>query len=197
MEFPCVIFPIPKEAITAKRAKSHPRTAPNFLFFSPFFIVYIGPPDISPFSLTSLYLIASIHSENFEESPKQAEIHIHTKAPAPPETIAVATPTIFPVPIVAASAVVSAENGETSPVPRLFVRASLLNVFFNAQGRFLQVRKLHRTVRSTPVPTKRTSITGPHTKESICDTMLLIFSILFAPLFFRFSSTKDFFCYFI
>ena len=68
---------------------------PSFLFFSPFFIVYIGPPDISPFSLTSLYLIASIHSENFEESPKQAEIHIHTKAPAPPETIAVATPVSY------------------------------------------------------------------------------------------------------
>ena len=197
MEFPCVIFPIPKEAITAKRAKSHPRTAPNFLFFSPFFIVYIGPPDISPLAFTSLYLIASIHSLNFDVIPNAADNHIHTNAPGPPDTMAVATPTMFPVPIVAASAVVSAENGETSPVPRLFVRASLLNVFFNAQGRFLQVRKLHRTVRSTPVPTKRTSITGPHTKESICDTMLLIFSILFAPLFFRFSSTKDFFCYFI
>ena len=184
MEFPCVIFPIPKEAITANRANSQPSTAPSFLFFSPFFIVYIGPPDISPFSLTSLYLIANIHSENLEERPKQADIHIHTNAPAPPETIAVATPTIFPVPMVAARAVVRAENGETSPVPRLFVLASLLNVFLNAQGRFLQVRKLHRTVRSTPVPTKRTSITGPHTKESICDTMLLIFSILFAPLFF-------------
>ena len=56
----------------------------------------------------------TLSKEARTKSPKQAEIHIHTKAPAPPETIAVATPTIFPVPIVAASAVVSAENGERS-----------------------------------------------------------------------------------
>lgn len=67
--------------------------------------------------MTSLYLIANIHSENLDDNPKHAEIHIHTNAPAPPETIAVATPTIFPVPIVAASAVVNAENGDTSPSP--------------------------------------------------------------------------------
>lgn len=35
--------------------------------------------------------------------------------PGPPDTIAVATPTILPVPIVAARAVVRAEKGETSP----------------------------------------------------------------------------------
>ena len=44
-----------------------------------------------------------------------------TKAPGPPATMAVATPTIFPVPIVAAKAVVKAENGDTSPSPRLLV----------------------------------------------------------------------------
>ena len=56
----------------------------------------------------------------------------HTRAPGPPETMAVATPTIFPVPMVAASAVVSAEKGDTSPCPRLLVRASLLSVLFSA-----------------------------------------------------------------
>lgn len=40
----------------------------------------------------------------------------HTRAPGPPETMAVATPTIFPVPMVAASAVVSAEKGIHLPV---------------------------------------------------------------------------------
>ena len=67
--------------------------------------MYIGPPDISPFSLTSLYLIANIHSLNLEVKPKQAEIHIQNKAPGPPAAIAVATPTIFPVPIVEERAV--------------------------------------------------------------------------------------------
>ena len=44
----------------------------------------------------------------------------HTRAPGPPETMAVATPTIFPVPMVAASEVVSAEKGDTSPCPCAF-----------------------------------------------------------------------------
>ena len=91
--------------------------------------------------------MASIHSLNLEVRPKAAEIHIHTRAPGPPETMAVATPTIvpgppatralatptiLPVPMVAASAVVSAEKGDTSPCPRLLVRASLLSVLFSA-----------------------------------------------------------------
>ena len=184
IEFPCVMFPIPKEAITANRAKSHARTAPNVLFFRPFFIVYIGPPLISPLAFISRYLIASMHSLNLEVRPNAAEIHIHTRAPGPPDTIAVATPTILPVPIVAASAVVSAENGETSPSPRLFVRASLLRVLFSAYPRFLHVRNLVRNVRNIPVPTNRTSITGPQTKSSICAIISFNCSIsMFPPLF--------------
>ena len=55
--------------------------------------------------------------------PKKADIHIQNTAPGPPETIAVATPTILPVPVVAASAVASAWKGEmeflsrAAPVP--------------------------------------------------------------------------------
>ena len=116
IELAWVILPIPKEARTANKANSQPRTAPNPLG-SAFFIVYIGPPDISPFSLRSRYLMASIHSLNLDVRPKQAEIHIQTRAPGPPDTMAVATPTILPVPMVAARAVVNAENGETSPSP--------------------------------------------------------------------------------
>ena len=145
--------------------------------------MYIGPPLISPFSFTSRYLIASIHSLNLEVKPNAAEIHIHTSAPGPPETIAVATPTIFPVPIVAARAVVSAENGETSPSPLLFVRASLLRVLFSAYPRFLHVRNLVRIVRNIPVPTSRINITGPQTKSSIFVMIAFNCSILFALLF--------------
>ena len=77
--------------------------------------------------------MASIHSENLEVRPKAAEIHIHTNAPGPPDTIAVATPTILPVPMVAANAVVRAENGEISPFPPSdFFRASLLQVLLIA-----------------------------------------------------------------
>ena len=49
--------------------------------------------------------------------PKRAASHIQNKAPGPPAAIAVATPTIFPVPIVADKAVHKAANGETSPFP--------------------------------------------------------------------------------
>ena len=150
---------------------------PKVLFLNAFFIVYIGPPDISPFSLTSRYLIANIHSLNLEVSPKHAEIHIHTKAPGPPENMAVATPIILPVPIVAASAVINAEKGDTSPVPLFLVLASLLNTLCNAYPRFLHGRNLNRTVRKIPVPTSSTNITGPHTKESIAPTISFTLSI--------------------
>lgn len=157
--------------------------APKVLFFSPFFMVYIGPPLISPLALTSRYLMASIHSLNLEVRPNAAEIHIQTRAPGPPETMAVATPTILPVPMVAASAVVRAENGDTSPSPRLLVRASLLRVLFSAYPRLRQVRNLVRKVRKTPVPTSNTSITGPHTKSSTLVTKSFNFSIeLILPL---------------
>ena len=116
MELAWVILPMPKEARTANKANSQPRTAPNPLG-SAFFIVYIGPPDISPFSLRSRYLMASRPSEYLVAMPKKAMIHIQKMAPGPPDTMAVATPTMLPVPMVAARAVVNAENGETSPSP--------------------------------------------------------------------------------
>ena len=150
---------------------------PKALFLKAFFIVYIGPPDISPFSLVSRYLIASMHSLNLEVRPKHAELHIHTRAPGPPANIAVATPMMLPVPIVAASAVISAENGDTSPVPRFVVLASLLRTLWSAYPRFLHGRNLRRMVRKIPVPTRSTSMTGPHTKVSIKPTISFTFSI--------------------
>ena len=131
IEFACVRLPIPKAATAAKKAKSQPRTAPNFLFLKAFFMVYMGPPAISPCSLLSLYFTASIHSENLVVRPKQALISIQTRAPGPPETMAVATPTILPVPIVAANAVVKAAKGEISPSPFVCL-ASLLSVLLIA-----------------------------------------------------------------
>jgi len=111
-------------------------------------IEYIGPPSISPRSLTTLYLIDNAHSANFVVIPNAAEIHIHTKAPGPPATIAVATPTMLPVPIVDASAVISAAKGETSPLPPSFlILASLLKSAFSDGKRFFQVRKPNLKVR--------------------------------------------------
>ena len=53
------------------------------------------------------YFTARRHSEYFVAVPTRAAIHIQNKAPGPPATRAVATPTILPVPIVADKAVQS------------------------------------------------------------------------------------------
>jgi hypothetical protein len=98
--------------------------------------------------------------------PKAAEIHIQTRAPGPPATIAVATPTMLPVPIVAASAVIRAENGEISPLPLFFLDSGLRSLLRDG-NKFLQGRNLNLNVRKIPVPTRRTSIAGPQTKSSI------------------------------
>ena len=56
-------------------------------------------------------------SQAFVDMPKKADTHIHTSAPGPPLTIAVATPLILPVPTVLASAVQAARKPETVPSP--------------------------------------------------------------------------------
>ncbi len=49
--------------------------------------------------------------------PNRPAIHIQKMAPGPPARSAVATPTMEPVPMVAASAVASAPKLEMSPLP--------------------------------------------------------------------------------
>ena len=49
--------------------------------------------------------MAKTPSAYFVAIPKKADTHIQNNAPGPPAAIAVATPTIFPVPIVEDSAV--------------------------------------------------------------------------------------------
>lgn len=76
------------------------------------------------------------------------------------------------------------------PLLCFFVLDSLLNVFLIAQGRFLQVRKLHRIVKRIPVPTRSTSITGPHTKASTSDMILLNIYYLSSLILFSFLKYK-------
>ena len=116
IEFAWVMLPMPNDAATAKKAKRAAIVRPMNLFPMPFFMAYMGPPDISPTLFVSRYFTASTDSAYFVERPKAALIHIQTRAPGPPSTIAVATPTILPVPTVAASAVMSDWKGVMSPV---------------------------------------------------------------------------------
>ena len=65
---------------------------------------------------TVRYLTASKPSAYLVPIPKNAATIIQKSAPGPPTPMAVATPTMLPVPIVAESAVHKAPNAETSPV---------------------------------------------------------------------------------
>ena len=69
----------------------------------------MGPPCM-PVLLFCLYLTANNPSEYFVAIPNNPVTHIQNIAPGPPSAIAVATPTIFPVPTVDANAVINAEN---------------------------------------------------------------------------------------
>lgn len=68
----------------------------------------IGPPACSPLSSTSRYFTATTTSAYFVAIPTKAVTHIQNSAPGPPTAIAVATPAMLPVPMVADSAVISA-----------------------------------------------------------------------------------------
>ena len=68
-------------------------------------------------------------SHAFVDIPSSAEIHIQKIAPGPPIVMAVATPLIFPTPIVFAIAV-QAANPDTVPSPSPFPLNIFPNVFW-------------------------------------------------------------------
>ncbi len=100
------MLPIPKPASPPKMAKAVPSHCQCFP--SPFLMANIGPPACSPLSSTSRYFTATTTSAYFVAIPTKAVTHIQNSAPGPPTAIAVATPAMLPVPMVADSAVISA-----------------------------------------------------------------------------------------
>ncbi len=100
------MFPIPKAATAVNTANN---TAAHFIF-NPRSRAYIGPPNIVPSDVRTLYFTPSRASEYFVAMPNTPVNQVHSTAPGPPSATAVATPTMLPVPIVAAKAVVRAPN---------------------------------------------------------------------------------------
>ena len=102
--------------------------------------------------------------------PKKATIHIQKIAPGPPATRALATPTILPVPMVAASAVHRDWNWEMdwSPASVCFVTCLSWKipptVFWNQCPIWDNWKNYVSTVIRIPVPTRSTSMGTPHTK---------------------------------
>ena len=131
---------------------------------------------ICPSSATTRYFTASRHSEYFVAVPTSAAIHIQNKAPGPPATIAVATPTILPVPMVADNAVHSAAKLDTSPSSPDF---SLAIKCLIAWGSFVICKKRSLAVRKRPVARMRTIRGMPQTKSSTVVRKLLIMSNIF------------------
>ncbi len=107
------MLPIPNAATAVRNAKS----TPSHFCRSPRSRTYIGPPAIRPEGVTIRYFTASNASLYFVAMPNTPVSHIQSTAPGPPAATAVATPTMLPVPIVAARAVVRAPNWLTSPFP--------------------------------------------------------------------------------
>ena len=133
-----------------------------------------GPPRNLP-PLSSRNLTASSPSEYFVAIPRHAATIIQNSAPGPPAITAVATPTIFPVPIVAAIAVQSAPKLVTSP----FAPSSFFTMYFSALPSFLNCSKPSLMVRYIPVPMISTMRGTPQTTPSIASRIFVNASIFF------------------
>ncbi|CSC74922.1 Uncharacterised protein [Vibrio cholerae] len=91
------------------------------------------------------YFTASKHSAYLVAMPNRAASHIQNRAPGPPSLIAVATPTMFPVPMVAERAVHNAAKLDTSPC--LSEDFSRPNTIAKAVGRRRNCSKPKRKVK--------------------------------------------------
>ena len=116
------------------------------------------------------YLIARSPSAYLVAIPKNAATIIQKSAPGPPAAIAVATPTIFPVPMVAESAVHRAPKLVTSPSPP----SSFFTMNFSAFPRCLTCKRPNRVVNRIPVNRIRMISGSPQTTPSNHVIKLLI-----------------------
>ena len=169
MAFACTVLPMPKEAIAAKSAK---RMASHFQP-RPFSKAYIGPPNMRPRWVFTRYFTANKPSAYFVDIPNTPVSQHHSTAPGPPRAMAVATPMMLPVPIVAARAVARAPNWETSPVAFLsFLTDNLMAL------KILRCGKCRRIVRKRCVPKSRIIMGQPHKNELSVAKMSFSVSII-------------------
>ena len=115
--------------------------------------------------------------------PKTPVSHIQSTAPGPPARMAVATPTMLPVPMVAESAVVSAPNWLMSPsASGSFVMESLM-----ASGSLRWMNPV-RAVRNRWLPRRSTIMGTPQTNPSTA-SMIPTISMCFPSSHGRIEST--------
>src|SRR5688572_11580831 len=156
IEFAWTMLPMPKAATAVRNAK----IMPSHFACRPRSSTYMGPPAMVPLAVTIRYFTESTASVYLVAIPNTPVSHIQSTAPGPPAATAVATPTMLPVPMVAANAVVSAPNWLTSPSPSE-LRWNEMRI---AVPRYRWMNR-KRKVRNRCVPTSRNSIGGPHTRS--------------------------------
>ena len=167
MEPDCTAEPMPNAAMDANTANA---TAPSFaqpgvlpsLRLKARSHAYMAPPSISPLWSLTRYLTDAKTSEYFVAMPNTPVSHTQSTAPGPPERMAVATPTMLPVPMVAASAVVSAPNWLISPSASL----SFCKDILMAVGSLRWMTRV-RNVRKMCEPNSRIIMGGPQTAPSM------------------------------
>ena len=111
MAWLCTVLPAPRVANTVNTAKitaSHFQPRPRSM-------VYMGPPTTAPCLLRVRYFTASRASPYLVAMPNTPVSQHQSTAPGPPRAMAVDTPMMLPVPMVAARAVASAPNWLISP----------------------------------------------------------------------------------
>ena len=133
MALDCTAEPMPNEATAANSANAPAPKRPHHGALPSFSNArrhaYIAPPSMLPLWSFTRYFTAANVSEYFVAMPNTPVSHIHSTAPGPPARMAVPTPTMLPVPMVADSAVVSAPNWLMSPgASGSFVTDSLIAV---------------------------------------------------------------------
>ena len=111
MAFTCTPQPMPKVASAVNRANA----LASLFMPSPRSSAYMAPPSTRPSSVFTRYFTAISASAYLVAMPSTPVSQHHSTAPGPPSATAVPTPTMLPVPMVDASAVVSAPNWLISP----------------------------------------------------------------------------------
>ena len=129
----------------------------EFISHSILDIIHRSSGDFTFSSFTRNFTARSA-SAYFVVIPRSADTHIQNIAPGPPIRRAVATPTILPVPISAASVVQSVANGDTSPAPSSFSK-----ILFSALGNLHICIPRNLYVKYRPVPIRSTNVGGPQT----------------------------------
>ena len=104
----CVPQPMPNDASIANSANTTAITLPNVFHGRPRSSAYIAPPIMRPSAVFTRYLTAIRLSAYLVAMPNTPVSQHHSTAPGPPMNTAVPTPTMLPVPMVDASAVVRA-----------------------------------------------------------------------------------------